>query len=429
MSKSNLNQSDVEKRLRYIYKIDNHPVSSLPQPIIAQYLDGVGAALYDVAKGDGFMRLLFEQWAFSISGDNHSSSYKSDQKAIKKALSLFRIKWRIFRLKYEFFFDCYYLTEKYDSGQRGKLPSYLKDSIGLFTKKSLSDVNQFFLDQVYCDKLPAALINHRDANKDWVVKTHKRLLVVANMSAGKSTLINALIGYRLNKTKTTVCTSRICKLYNHRYNSDGIFTYSNRFSYLPKIESTCSDNFTHASLRFNSSLNESALCLIDTPGYNNVDHPEHRKTTEDIIKSNDYHAILYVANCQYMGTTDEAQLLEFIRSHTQKPVIFAINQLDRMKPSEDSIKEMIGDFRTHLKRMKFNNPMIIPVSAKAALMFKLGKDMLDEEDSVEYDKFLKKFGKDYYDLQNLGGGTKSANPLDATGFHQLETIINHILQL
>ena len=90
---------------------------------------------------------------------------------------------------------------------------------------------------------------------------------------------------------------------------------------------------------------------------------------------------------------------------------------------------MIGDFRTHLKRMKFNNPMIIPVSAKAALMFKLGKDMLDEEDRVEYDKFSKKFGKDYYDLQNLGGGTKSANPLDATGFHQLETIINHILQL
>ena len=78
--------------------------------------------------------------------------------------------------------------------------------------------------------------------------------------------------------------------------------------------------------------------------------------------------------------------------------------------------------------MKFSNPMIVPVSAKAALMFKLGKGMLDEEDSVDYDEFSEKFGKDYYDLQNLGGGTKSANPLDATGIKQLETIINHILQ-
>ena len=226
MSRSNLNQSDVEKRLKYIYRIDNHPVSHLPQPIITQYLEGLGAVLYDVANGDDYMRLLFEQWAFSISGDNHSLSFKSDKKAIKKAISLFRIKWKLFRLKYEFFFDCYYLTEKYDSGQRGRLPNYLQDSVGLFTKKSLSNVNQFFLDQVYCAKIPATLTNHRDDNKNWVVNIHKRLLVVANMSAGKSTLINALVGYRLNRTRTTVCTNRICKLYNNRNNRDGVYIYN-----------------------------------------------------------------------------------------------------------------------------------------------------------------------------------------------------------
>lgn len=428
MSRSNLSQSDVEKRLRYIYRIDNHPVSFLPQSIITQYLDGLGAVLYDIANGDDYMRLLFEQWAFSISGDNHNSSYKSDKKAIKKALSLFYVKWKLFRLKYEFFFDCFYLAEKYDSIHRVKLPSYLQESVGLFTKKSLSDVNQFFLDQVYCDKIPAALINHRDANKDWAVKTHKRLLVVANMSAGKSTLINALIGYRLNRTKTTVCTSRICKLYNNRYNREGMFIYSNGgFSFFPEVESTNSDHFTHASLCFNSSLNESALCLIDTPGYNNVDHPEHRKTTESIIKSNDYHAIVYVANCQYMGTTDEALLLDFIHNQVTKPIIFVINQLDRMKPSEDSIKEMIGDFRTHLKRMKFNNPLIVPVSAKAALLFKLDKTLLDEEDCVDYDSFSNKFSNNYFDLQGIGSGRKSSNLLDASGINQLETTINQIL--
>lgn len=428
MSSTHLDQSEIEKRLRYIYRIDNHPVGSLPQPIITHYLDGLGAALYDVAKGDDFMRLLFEQWAFSISGDNHSSSYKTDKSAIKSALSLFRVKWKLLRLKYEFFFDCYYLTEKYNASQLKKLATYFQDAIPYFAKKALKDVDSIFLSETECKRIPQTLIKHRLANNNWSKRKPKKLLVVANMSAGKSTLINALVGYRLNRIRTTVCTSRICSLYNNRYNKEGIITYSDQSSFFPEIESTSSDIFTNASLRFNSSLNDSAICVIDTPGYNNVDHPEHRKTTEDIIKSNHYDAILYVANCQYIGTTDEAMLLEFIRSQTKKNVIFAINQMDKMKPSEDSIQKMVSDFRTHLKRMKFSNPMIVPVSAKAALMFKLGKGMLDEEDSVDYDEFSEKFGKDYYDLQNLGGGTKSANPLDATGIKQLETIINHILQ-
>lgn len=423
-----LKQSVVERRLRYIYRIDKHPASLMPQSIIEKYLCGLGAALFDIAEGNTYMRLLFEQWAISISGENHSLFYKSDKAAIRTALSLFRVKWRLLRLKYEFLYDCYYLTEKYNSSQLKKLAVYFQPAIPYFAKKALKGVDSVFLNNIECKKIPLSLIKHRKVNKDSALQTHKRLLVVANMSAGKSTLINALVGYRLNRAKTTVCTNRICKLYNNQFNKEGIFVYSNGgFSFFPEVESTNSDHFTHASLCFNSSLNESALCLIDTPGYNNVDHPEHRKTTENIIKSNDYHAIVYVANCQYMGTTDEALLLDLIRNQTTKPIIFVINQLDRMKPSEDSIKEMIGDFRTHLKRMKFNDPLIVPVSAKAALLFKLDKTLFDEEDCVDYDSFSNKFSNNYYDLQSIGSGKNSSNLLDASGINQLETTINQIL--
>lgn len=429
MSSSHLDQSEVEKRLGYIYRIDNHPVSSLPQPIITHYLDGLGAALYDVAKGDGFMRLLFEQWAFSISGDCHSSSYKSDKSAIKSALSLFRVKWKLLRLKYEFFFDCYYLTEKYNASQLKKLATYFQDIIPYFAKKASKDVDSVFLSETECKRIPRALFKHRLANNHWANRKPKKLLVVANMSAGKSTLINALVGYRLNRTKTTVCTSRICMLYNNRYNKEGIITHSNQSSFHPEIESTSSDDFTSASLRFNSSLNDRAICVIDTPGYNNVDHPEHRKTTEDFIKSNHYDAILYVADGRYMGTTDEEILLNYIHLNTQKPIFFAINQLDRMKESEDSIKKIIGDFKSHLKRMKFSNPIIVPVSAKASLFFKLGKNTLNDDDRFEYDQLSIKFSRNYFDLQAYISEAESTNPLDATGIHQLETIINNILHL
>lgn len=257
----------------------------------------------------------------------------------------------------------------------------------------------------------------------------KKLLVVANMSAGKSTLINALIGYRLNKVKTTVCTSRICRIYNKTHKEGGIIYYNGTtYSYSPWIESVSSDSFTCAAIHFNSLLSNSNICVIDTPGYNNVDNPDHRKTTENIIRSNNYDGILYVANAQYMGTSDEAELLEFIKRNSQTPVVFAINQLDRMKPSEDSIDDMLNDFKKHLKSLKFLNPTVVPVSAKAALFFKLGNTLLDEDDSVDYDIFKRKFSKDYYDFQLLSNNEKSNSILEATGINQLETIIKNILK-
>ena len=428
----NLKQSVAEKRLRYIYRIDKHPVCQMPQFIIEKYLCGLGAALFDIAEGNPYMRLLFEQWAVSISGENQSSSYKSDKDAIKTALSLFRVKWKLLRLKYEFFFDCYYLTEKYNASQLKKLATYFQDAIPYFAKKALKDVDSVFLSKTECKKIPQILIKHRLANNDWANRKPKKLLVVANMSAGKSTLINALIGYRLNRVKTTVCTSRICSVYNNKYNVKGIFTYDmtkRQYAYLPEIESTSSDHFTEAGLLFNSTLNDNPLCIIDTPGYNNVNHPEHRKATENFIKSQNYDAILYVADGRYLGTTDEEILLNYIHRNSRKPIIFAINQLDRMKSSEDAIDKMLVDFRKHLKNLNFARSTLVPISAKAALFFKIGKTLLDEDDNADYDNLAMKFSRDYYDFQQLSGIIKSTNLLEATGIRYLETIIKQKLHL
>ena len=45
--------------------------------------------------------------------------------------------------------------------------------------------------------------------------------MVANVSAGKSTLINALVGYRLNRIKTTACTDKLVYIHN-KCSNDGI---------------------------------------------------------------------------------------------------------------------------------------------------------------------------------------------------------------
>ena len=51
-------------------------------------------------------------------------------------------------------------------------------------------------------------------NRSFLKLAEKRIMIIANMSAGKSTLLNALVGKKVNKTQNDTCTSKIHYLYN-----------------------------------------------------------------------------------------------------------------------------------------------------------------------------------------------------------------------
>jgi ribosome biogenesis GTPase A len=164
----------------------------------------------------------------------------------------------------------------------------------------LKKVYTFFKDGLNEDIIPKELLEHKNQCDKYQAKSVKNVLVVANVSAGKSTLINALVGYRLNKMRTTACTSRLCYIYNKPVD-DGTLAHNyirNEFSYTNNIESVTSDTSDRISLKFNSTLYNEKVCLIDTPGINNIENSTHRKITEDAIKSNIYDAIIYISNCQ-----------------------------------------------------------------------------------------------------------------------------------
>lgn len=66
------------------------------------------------------------------------------------------------------------------------------------------------------------------------------------------------------------------------------------------------------------------------------------------------------------------------------------------------------------------NPKVIPVSAHAALLFKLQEDMMDEDDLFERELLKKKFLKDFYDLPSYSSHKKSSDLLERTGIPTLE---------
>ena len=391
-----------------ICSINNHPVNDLDEPFKVRYLKGLGACLSKFTDNKKQIESLYKAWCFSIIGREPETSWLKDPELndISRALRIQRKGFRFFTMRKAFFFDCFYLLNIVAPHRCDELYEWLrKEFFNIFTRPLLKKVYTFFKDGINEDIIPKELLEHRKLCDRYQSRRVKNVLVVANVSAGKSTLINALVGYRLNKMRTTACTSRLCYIYNKPVD-DGTLAHNyirNEFYYTNNIESVTSDTADRISLKFNSTLYNEKLCLIDTPGINNIENSTHRKITEDAIKSNIYDAIIYISNCQYFGTTDERRFLEFLKKHSKRPIIFVLNQLDRFNPEEDSVVKMLSEYTEELKNIGFTNPIVLPVSAYMALLVKLDKAklLLSKRELYKINEYKELVRDDFFNLDKL----------------------------
>lgn len=331
-------------------------------------------------------------------------------------------------MKYEMIFDAFYLTEVWDKSKLNDLKAFLAENVFKGKSKAvLNEVHAFFSTNEKSVKIPQQLVKHRLFRNQVESTTIKKILVVANVSAGKSTLINALTGYNLNQSSNRACTNDIKYLYNKDV-EDGATLLSiggRKYQYVKKVQDVNSNKFQSIAFHFNSSLGDSNVCLIDTPGVNNIEQPEHGRKTMEAIASGNYDALLFVSNAKYFGTNDDYQLLKQIAKTPRVKLIFVLNKLDAFKQKEDSIKEMLDNYKNDLTKMGFIRPMVVPVSSLTALLLK-NESRLDEESLDELASMKKRFSKEYYDLPSYINGTKSCSMIDATGITLLEEAIMKI---
>lgn len=417
---------DINK-ITHIYRIDGHPIQKMPKTIQIRYLEGLACVCYDIADGDPTMGVLYTQWGYSIVGKDVSDIYrKQPTESIKQAISLNRIGLHFFRCKHEFYYDCYYLVESYNANLLPKLSKYLSENgKSIFTKAALEEKQKYFVGESTKITISEGQKAHRQVNLEFEKQQTSRVLVVATVFAGKSTMINALIGYNFNKIQATACTNRLCEIYNKPVN-DGISYYSSSsLLYDQNINSHSSDETTKIGLHFKSSLGNAKICLIDTPGVNNSIDQRHWKTTTDAIASGYYDMILFVSNGQYNGTIDERNILEFIYKKNKRPIIFALNQLDRFKSSADNVANMLSDFTNELKSIGFKTPKVFPVSAQFAYLSRL--DYRDEDEELELEQLKRRFSKDFYDLPKYIGGHSEDN-MGRSGISHIEIEIKKLNQ-
>lgn len=258
------------------------------------------------------------------------------------------------------------------------------------------------------------LIEQYWSNSSFASQKEQKIIITANMSAGKSTLINALTGRNIARTSQEVCTGNICYFYNKAFDDGRMHFNSQTLSYSADdkdIKNFEWDMPVSVAASFRSAGDfQRRICLIDTPGVNSALSREHGKIAKKCIREKQYDMVLYIFNANKLGTDEEITYLKWIYKNVpEKNLLFVMNKLDDFRRSDDSIETSIEGVKTDLKNVGFENPMIFPISAYFAYLIK--KDAsgtpLSEDETDEYELYKRKFGTSEYNLSRFYGETVS----------------------
>lgn len=226
--------------------------------------------------------------------------------------------------------------------------------------------------------------------------------VVATMSSGKSTFINAMLGQDLLPAANAATTATIAQIfddktqgdafYGERFDSNGNRIEQNDTVDLATMKAWNADSETKA-IKLNGNIraikenNNVRLVLTDTPGPNNSKDPEHQRTTLGFIQDSKRNPlIIYVLNGTQLSTNDDAQLLRLVADTMSKGgkqskdrFLFVVNKMDEFDPEEESIEEALNNVKSYLEENGIYDPNIYPVSARMAYLLRKQGELTSKE--------------------------------------------------
>ena len=230
------------------------------------------------------------------------------------------------------------------------------------------------------------------------------VIVTSTMSSGKSTLINALAGMELLPSQNQACTSKaIAILDNDHMQQFGahLIDQQGHYSFIPDLATDAVNDYNETD-KFSEILLEGnirgvfntlkSILVIDTPGINNCMNSSHAVITKDIFKMISEGLILYVINTQQVGTDDDNNFLSFIaqkvKENPQLKILFIVNKVDLIDPEEENIERFMLSCKKYIESLGIKQPVIVPVSAYGALLFKKAINQLSLTRKEQIDFFM-----------------------------------------
>ncbi|HEX5177188.1 MAG TPA: dynamin family protein [Chthoniobacteraceae bacterium] len=189
---------------------------------------------------------------------------------------------------------------------------------------------------------PAVLDTLQNLLKD--VREPLLFVVVGEVKAGKSSLLNALFGQEFCKVDVLPATDRIY-----------IFKYGPREQYV--------DVSAHVTERYQPIEFLQDFNVVDTPGTNTM-VAEHQTITENFIPRADL--VLFVFSVINPWGASAWELLRFVNQKWLKNVVFVLQQADLRDPSE--VKVIEQHLRETANQKLGFAPPIFAVSARKAFL-------------------------------------------------------------
>jgi len=242
--------------------------------------------------------------------------------------------------------------------------------------------------------------------------------VVATMSSGKSTLINAMLGRDLLPAANEATTATIARITDNDQMTEQ-FT-AKRYNRSGQLVGQESDVDLECLKEWNQlgdtqlidiegnivairEREDVRLVLTDTPGPNNSQDEEHQRTTMGFIQDSKRNPlILYVLNASQLGTNDDRNLLGLVAETMRKGgkqskdrFIFVINKMDVFDPENgENIPSVLERVNQYLTSNGIHNPLIYPVSANLTRLIRKPGDQHTRKERGEFQAMADMFSEE-----------------------------------
>ncbi|MDO6993453.1 dynamin family protein [Brachyspira innocens] len=243
--------------------------------------------------------------------------------------------------------------------------------------------------------------------------------VFATMSAGKSTFINAILNKDFIPSKNEACTAKITSISDNDNMEDKIFggcslddnksyIFSNEITKQVIEEWNNNDDVDHIFLETDIKYIHSKkgiLVIHDTPGANNSRNEKHGNITNQFLENSKIDLFIYLINAHNPTTNDNYAMMnnvyEAYNKNKNAKILFLINKIDDCDfESGETIEEIIDTVKKDIENVGFTSPIIIPLSADAARVFRkiLKSEELTIKERGSFNTFYNIFEDDRMNL-------------------------------
>lgn len=213
------------------------------------------------------------------------------------------------------------------------------------------------------------------------------VLVLATMSAGKSSLINALAGREILPSANEATTACLTSIEHRRtaksfrgapYSHSGARMGTQKEASIEQVRGWNADaQVRHirlsGKLSTDSPVGAPKLVLHDTPGPNNSQDGRHAELMREAVRGIPFKLLFYVLNAGQLGTWDDRRLLEQVRDLLARRaghrLVFILNKVDLLDPERgENLAGHVARARHYLEGLGFAEPVILPTMANLALV-------------------------------------------------------------